>query len=193
MQIKHGTTRVVFVIPCLGIAIKIAKINLFKGFNSLFINPWHYQGFKNCWSSFLDQFRFTCSELCTFRYYWFRGINANWQELIFYQKTKHPLLQPTYFTFFGLANIQKIARTPLTTKSDSYYQFTALSEIAKGEHVFQNPENFCLENGQLRFLDYADPATREAIVADGQALLAFNPDWDFEAHKKSRPNRYSPT
>ncbi|MFA5124655.1 MAG: hypothetical protein WC473_02410 [Patescibacteria group bacterium] len=182
--LKQGYTRFVVLIPCLGIAIKIAKINLFKGLDRLFIEPWEIKGYV--WYWFKYQLTIDSQHGDSFRHHLFRGINANWQEFRFYLKTKHPLLQPTYFSFFGLFNIQKIASAPLTTKSVPYFQFKALSPRAKGEHNFDSPENFCLENNRLRILDYGDIDVREAVLADGDRLSDFDPDWDYEEYKKRR-------
>ena len=107
MKICKGTTRIVIQIPALGIAIKIARIYLgrtIKGvFNrcfdrrvktgrlhlllSYFVYPPVVQG--GLWNNLL----------------W--GILNNWREFRFYITTRHPLLQPTCFSLFGLVNIQK--------------------------------------------------------------------------------------
>ncbi|MFA6594332.1 MAG: hypothetical protein WCT16_03695 [Candidatus Buchananbacteria bacterium] len=187
--LKQGHTRFVVLIPCLGIAIKIAKINFFKGLHRLFIEPWEIKG--HVWYWFKCQLIWNSLYGDCFRHHLFRGINANWQEFWFYLRTRHRLLQPTYFSFLGLFNIQKIASAPLITKNRPYFQFYYLSPKANGEHNFDSPENFCLEYNHLKILDYGDIDVREAVLADGDKLSDFDPDWDYEEYKKRRPEQSS--
>jgi hypothetical protein len=192
MKIERGTTRIVIIIPFLGIVIKIARINLLQGFHCLFIFPLKCaiknRSFKKVPPYFFRQLIvFDSRVLYSFRNLLFRGTNANWQEFWFYLKTRHILLQPTYFSFFGLFNIQKIAFRPLITKSDCDLQFHAITPKARGHH-FENANNFCLDkDNKLKFLDYGDKEVREVVISAGDIIYQeFDPDWDYEEYKKSQ-------
>lgn len=70
----------------------------------------------------------------------FKGFFDNWLEFYYYQKIKSPFLQPTYFSLFGLMNIQKTGTKPNISPDNFLYQ---LLEITNGEiivdgHVFEN-------------------------------------------------------
>lgn len=43
----------------------------------------------------------------TVQIFLFRGLAENWNEFELFCKTKHCFLVPTYFSFFGLINVQK--------------------------------------------------------------------------------------
>lgn len=45
----------------------------------------------------------------TFSEFLFAGIMTNWNEYRFYRRTKNPFLMPSYFSLFGLFNIQRKA------------------------------------------------------------------------------------
>jgi hypothetical protein len=190
----EGTTRIVIAVPLLGVAIKIARINPLKGLQRLFIFPLKYTikkgNFKKFWN-YLYRETTECNSrsINSSRYYLFRGINANWQEFWFYLKNRHPLLQPTYFSFFGLFNIQRIAYKPLITKSECGCQFIILAPRTL-THGFESAANFCLDkNDKLKFLDYGDEKIRKVIISDGDKIYQqFDPDWDYEEYKKSHPD-----
>lgn len=171
----NGTTRIVACFPRLGIAIKFARIRFRQGFGLLiddFLgreNPlrreWH----------FLVDHRGSIGSLL------FKGIRDNWKEFCFYLQTRHPLLQPTYFSFFGLLNIQRVS---LPCDIDLFVQFYEIigEAVFEDKHHFSNSRNFARWKDGIRIFDYGSPQTQRIIREFGTRILQnFNPHYDVVA------------
>ena len=169
MQIKKGNDRFVVLIPCLGIAVKFPYIRICNTLEILFQNaePKLWGVLKTYCE--LPMF---ASGVRGFKRMLFNGLVANWCEFWFYQTTRHPFLQPTYFSFFGLFNIQRLGVASKIKKDDLWRKLMALTNgnIIDDFHHFDNPENFCSKDGRLRILDYGDPICRKIILAYGQVM-----------------------
>jgi len=51
-------------------------------------------------------------------------------------------------------------------------------------HHFSNPDNFCLEDGQLKILDYAESRTQEVILKVGLTLQRdYNQNYTYTEEK----------
>ncbi|MDO8512509.1 MAG: hypothetical protein Q7S57_04505 [bacterium] len=114
----------------------------------------------------------------------FHGIACNWREYRFYSRTKHPFLQPTYFSFFGTVNIQKYGRPVRIPFEDEYNRdkwWTRMfwmpvlgitnGEVIRDGHHFLNPENFCQDIfGRPKIVDYGLPRTQEIIKKWGEQI-----------------------
>lgn len=185
MKTAQGRNRFVVIVPRLGIAIKFAKINVFKALKKLLLNPLKAEKGRKLARLKFQLFNSDFQAFKNFRYYLFRGIRNNLNERKFYQQTKHPILQPTYFSFFGLFNIQKASKVPLKNGEGSCWQFFVLVKINNGYHTFQNPDNFCLEKNRIAILDYGDLNVQKTLLQFGDVFYEkFDPDWDYEAYRK---------
>ncbi|OGZ85160.1 MAG: hypothetical protein A2599_02625 [Candidatus Staskawiczbacteria bacterium RIFOXYD1_FULL_39_28] len=181
MKSKKGYYRIVFIFPFLGFAIKFPKIHLLEAILQLF---WV---FFNCkWKTFCRILSSPVeSELGT-KSQVFGGIMVNWQEFLFFHNTKHPFLQPTYFSFFGLINIQKMGKPCHIDAGALWSQFYKLTNGGAwaDPHHFKNPGNFCFDDGRLRIFDYGSKKTQGIITEYGITIFeSFDPSYDWEKKK----------
>ncbi|MBI2448103.1 hypothetical protein HYV44_00885 [Candidatus Microgenomates bacterium] len=97
----------------------------------------------------------------------------NWREFVFYIKTRHPFCEPTYFSFFGLLNIQRKA-IPVPF-DDSEFRKKCVDvmdrHIQRDNHHFEGTKNFSFRNGQLMMVDYGSPKTQGVIRDWGEKLM----------------------
>jgi len=183
MQIKKGKNRTVYIFPLLKICFKLPRIYLLKTFCLLF----------NCikrreWKRIIIEIKRPADKkVMGPRRYLFKGILDNLREFYFYFKTRHPFLIPTYFSFFGFLNIQKLGDSCETKGNDLYCQLYELTdqEAMKDIHHFDNDRNFSLINGKLKALDYGEPETQKIILKYGIKIhQEFDPDYSWEEKKK---------
>ncbi len=105
-----------------------------------------------------------------------RKIWKNWQEFIFYQKHRHPFCVPTYFSFFGLFNIQR--RTPdlplpmvkalwegMVIITNDQFQ-----ELGFSGHTLTHDINFGLYQGKCVIRDYTKFRDQQFILEFGEKL-----------------------
>jgi hypothetical protein len=107
----------------------------------------------------------------------FKGMYENRSEYVFYSQYKSNFLLPTYFSFFGLFNIQKIGKKfEFKNEKEKYLSFwrqmlnVTSREATKDGHHFSNPKNFCEENGKLKIMDYGSPYTQEVLEKYGEKI-----------------------
>jgi len=182
VKFKKGQDRVVVVFSSLGIAIKFPIIRLWLAVRLLYrdIKGGHWEHLKKNWGYPVEAFGGLRGIL-------FRGLSANWGEFRFYWQTRNPFLQPTYFSLFGLLNIQRADAPCLLKDEDLWCQ---LHELTRGKvfddsHHFANPGNFCFCNGKLRMLDYGSRKSRGVIALHGEKIVElFNPAYCWEEEKK---------
>lgn len=175
MFIKKGNYRLVIVIGSL--AIKLPRIKLKSGIQSLIHEIKH--GTISRW--YKDDILY----MCTSKTNLFGGIISNWQEYRFYRQTKLPILMPTYLSCFGLFNIQKRGNILDVNREDLFQQLYDLTngEVFDDCHAFENPANFCLENGKLVIIDYSKKA-RNVLTKYGEKIQReFNPSYNWEEEK----------
>ena len=85
-----------------------------------------------------------------------RGVGDNWREFIFYFCNHSSFLMPTFFSFFGLLNIQKrgeIFEMHYRVLWEQILQLTN-NEAWADYHVFSEVNNFCQKDGRLKIFDY---------------------------------------
>jgi hypothetical protein len=98
MHTAKGKTRFVIVFPKLGFVIKfpIIWLSVFK------------HAYRDCrhgnWNYMWSQWGIRVENPYGYPNKLLNGIWSNLLEFFFWQKTKHALLYPTWFTFFGLNN-----------------------------------------------------------------------------------------
>ncbi len=171
----------VFVFPSASIVVKVSTITLWGSLRLL------VRCIKQrSWKYFRKQWRYS-RKVGGFKGLLFRGIIANWSEFRFYRHTRHPFCEPTYFSLFGLFNVQRYGKI---CKLDSANLWSQLYRLTKGDvfkdsHCFVNPRNFSFNDGKLRIVDYGSAESREVIISHGAKILEyFDPAYDREAEKK---------
>lgn len=194
-----GTTRVVFVGKSL--VFKFPRFNwkeikdvLFSEIN-MFLKHSKRDGFKNHFirtlknrrdlSRALKSTKKTMSrglktlpryryEIVAFNVFVLGGLMANWNEFIFWLKTRNKFLLPTYFSFFGLINIQKKGEVLIWEEGD-FFVFLQRNSKEKDQvfvdsHSFDNPQNFCIDNGKLKMIDYGSRHCRSFVVENWEQI-----------------------
>jgi len=168
-MIIRGTTRIVWLIPRLGIAIKFPIIHIKKFFESLF----HYLTVCDQ----LDWFIKTSTEVQhSARFYLFKGLTDNWREGAFFlKKRKEIFLLPTFFSFFGLFNIVPLVNGLECGSDLEKSVWRALlsatkNEVMKDLHHFGEGHNFCFYKGHLRMSDYGSIRCQKIISDHFTAL-----------------------
>lgn len=163
MKIKRGRQRVVIIIPRLGFVVKFPRVYMKRALG--IAQKWG-------WKKFLYDFKFSTQSMGSPRYFLFGGIVANWQEFMFFLKTRHPFLQPTYFSLLGIVNIQRYGR-PCDNFVEIINLFDSISReiVYQDLHCFTSPENFCLdEQGRVRMVDYSQKKTQQVIRRWGDEI-----------------------
>lgn len=172
---KEGTSRIVVIVPKLGIVLKIARINLLKAIFLILIAFGFERGFQfnkvikiKVW---LRQRKYYFKHGIfgptirapepSLSYFLFRGLACNLSEFIYYLRNRNNnFLIPTYFSIFGIVNIQSLQKD-VCNSDDKVFQhltkFTERNELFKhSPHTFAEQSNFCVDKeGKLCVLDYA--------------------------------------
>ena len=180
MQIMKGKWRIVFLFPKQRIAIKIAKIHFLSVAREIFLGcfrDWRLAAYDIRWMFDSEDGR---QYLCG-------GIRSNWNEFLFYLRSRNPLLQPTYFSLLGLINIQQYAKPHLLQNVDVWCQLNQLvgNAVWDDGHHFADARNFCLVNNSLRMLDYGSRRCHRVIQVHGEEIAKnFDPLYSWEEEKK---------
>ena len=174
MKIKKGTTRIVLIFN--HIVIKLPVIEIIRSAKEFYYSRKYFfksikkNGFKRHYQKklirkrhsikneqefiarrskeiFLEVVPFKKYEIFGLRYLLFGGIMANWNEYLFYKETNNLFVMPTYFSFFGLINIQKRGQDINFWKYDDIWRY--IYQNSKNEnqpfcdsHSFAGKENF---------------------------------------------------
>ena len=108
----------------------------------------------------------------------FEGFVSNWRERAYYKHANalhRPFLQPTYFSLFGLFNVQKFGEPIDEARSDEMYRLfhaVAGAALIRDGHHWTFANNFHLAPDGLKILDYGNVATQKIIEEYGAALFA---------------------
>ena len=104
------------------------------------------------------------------------GVMANYQEWKFYRETKNVFVMPTYFSLFGLLNIQK--RGEKITFWDGAGVWCYIHENIQNHHqlfcdghTLSEIDNFCLDNGRLKMVDYGSRSVEPFLKLNGENLF----------------------
>lgn len=111
----------------------------------------------------------------TVGYLLFSGIIANVNERRTYRRTKSPFVIPTYFSFLGLFNIQKRGK-----KIDFWDNREVWGYIWRNSqnpdqphcdgHTLADTENYCIDDGKLKLVDYGNRQIAEFLRINGENL-----------------------
>ena len=166
-----GSVRSVLVVRGLGIVFKFPRIFL----KAFIVNTRHYAEYGIFWKYWRE---WTVDMQLTPKHALFKGIADNWREYRYCRRKSSELsiLLPTYCSLFGLINIQKVARNSCAAfdRHDSgwWHQMYEITDgyAHKDGHHFANPNNFCIEDGKIRILDYGSPKTRKVLNRCGRDI-----------------------
>lgn len=102
-----------------------------------------------------------------------KNILCNWSEFWFYLTTRNPFVWPTYFSFFGLCNIQKIAKLP-PDEDGPHIMLAMLCEIGKiGDlHTVTHADNFVISPAGKLYVhdDYASNDFQTTLREHGKTF-----------------------
>lgn len=171
MNIAKGRDRIVIVIPELGIVIKFPFIHFIMVVRQIYgyIKEREWKRMCALWQRGVEDREGFVNSL-------FGGIYANWLEGTFYRETHNHFVQPTYFSFLGLINIQEWGNMCTVEDGDELMEFwTELRMITKDEvyvdpHHFQNPENYCMHDTHVRMTDYGNTTVQKVLKVYGDIL-----------------------
>lgn len=168
MQIKYGTSRIVLLLPMLGLAIKFPRVYARIAFG----NMWDFVRNRQ-WSDLYAFFFEYDYEQTSFSYFILKGFIDNLSERRFYRRTRNSYAWPTFFSLYGALNIQILGNT-LGRESKSIYKkiYSIVGQnIIRDGHCFENGENFCRsKDGNVYLLDYASRTSQEILSKHGEEL-----------------------
>jgi len=156
MEIKRGKNRLVLTLPFLGLVLKLAWSNFRYyriGEKAKCESILHYPLSEVWWAIRISVIL------------WLEGVIVNWHERVYYKKTKHPILQPTHFSFFGIFNIQTFGR-PLVMHPDIFSKEISRiigSYVMQDKHHFVFPHHFSRDGERLQMNDYGGIRTRAVL------------------------------
>lgn len=176
-MIKKGTSRIVWLIPSMGLAIKFPIVRLKLFFLSFF----------HCLKKPDERLRFFLTYAVDIpygaRWYVLKGFSDNWREFVFFLKHREgDFLLPTFFSFFGLFNISPLVsgldeKPELERKLWSKLLDITDHEVLKDGHHFSEGKNFCYYKKRLRMSDYGSAVTQKIILKHLDALNQLSKDF----------------
>jgi hypothetical protein len=167
MKIEKGRNRIVLVFD--NFVVKLPRIRLLKAIQRI------YRATKGGY--LLKCLGWNSTISMSPRHFLLRGIMDNCGEFIFYLATKSNSVMPTYFSLFGLLNIQKSGNILILHSEKEYVNFFGqLYDITNGEvfkdaHTFSNPKNFCREDEKLKMVDYGNAKVRNILLKYGNKIF----------------------
>ncbi len=162
MIIKHGTYRLVLIFD--HFVIKIAKIQFFEAL--IMLVKWAWAGKLKTYLAL------TFGSFDGPKEWLLKGIIENWEEFTFCILRKELFVMPTYFSFFGLLNIQKRGSSSEVNYRDLDRLFLPiLGKKIYSTHHWSNSDNFVLDEfGHIRMCDYGSTETKKEIIRYGSEL-----------------------
>lgn len=162
MEIKRGMNRFVLLMPNLGMVLKFPRI-LWRDF---FSACWYYLKTGNIEEMFGElEFPVEVSEI---KFTLCKGFHDNWKEFEFSLRERNGNLETTYFSLFGILNLQQASGSSTDFDVWSVLRKTGTDEekdaLQKDIHHFSNPENFSLtKEGKIKLRDYGSKKTQKVL------------------------------
>ena len=106
--------------------------------------------------------------------YLFQGLFDNLSEFVFYlSHFNNEFLVPTYFSLFGLVNIQPLQKNVCDIDKDVWYHLIKNSSQKEiwdsSKHTFSTASNFSIDkNGKLKVMDYASAGVQKMTKKYGK-------------------------
>ena len=179
-HISQGRSRTVVAFPTLGIVIKCARIRL-RPLKNLYTDMVFVK--ENLWSSTNPETKKMCWEIARsfVARAWvefFSGFVANWRERSYYKHVdlaNKTFLQPTYFSVFGIWNIQKFGIPECAAKGNELWKrcyAIAGQALVLDDHHWAQAQNFHIAKDGLKILDYGSLETQNIIDTYGADLYS---------------------
>lgn len=178
-QIKSGSWRKVLILPTFGVAIKLPRIRISEAWNRLFYCITKPK------TLYKELFYWNYEVHGTMKECLLKSVYQNWVEFYYSIRYRNPFTQTTYFSFFGLVNVQKLGVELEMDYVDLWYQLLDITnkEVWKDSHHFSATENFCVEDGHLKMFDYGSKGSREVVKKYGN-LIYDKFDISYQREKK---------
>ncbi len=163
MNFKHGRNRLVLLFPLVVIVIKFPKIFLRDAIKSFW-----YSVKRRDFINLIKELTLPI-EADEIKFSLFQGISENLREF----KCSGFLFQKTYFSLFGLLNIQKYGKPVSETVDVWHILYSIATEEQKDllmkdiHHLSQN-NNFCIDDGILKLCDYGGKKTKKVVSELGE-------------------------
>ncbi len=163
-----GSTRYVLSLPRIGLVIKFPVIRVSTAWKALrvILRSKNRDVFEHLR---LEMFEWTYEMYGTIKRFLFLGIAENWHEYAFSRNTKNMPIKTTFFSLFGLCNIQQYGK-PLEIPGNPWHLWWkrcihvfGSNTVIKDGHHFENPKNFCREGDMLIYLDYGSKKTQKVM------------------------------
>lgn len=167
MEIKRGTSRIVIVLPKLGIVIKLARTYPLAWVKHLWF-LWRLRRRMNFWLELKDHFNAGVDDVSSFDAFLLCGLCANWQEWRYWKQHRFRALVPTYWSLFGLCNIQAYGNANSMDLNGWALVFQRLlvatqRDIWEDNHCFCVLRNFVDYAGTIRLVDYGSLKTQRVL------------------------------
>lgn len=116
-------------------------------------------------------------------YPWTEGIRSNWLEFYYFLITRNHFLTPTYFSFFGLINVQKKVVKIKMSRGQQSYPFNQLFPLINGyyrnapistivpfcHHMLKESYSWD-DEGYLVMFDYGNKSVFPFILEKGEEV-----------------------
>ena len=165
MRFCNGTTR--FVIVFAWLAVKFPKMQIWTFLELMYCAVKYYCPEKDAHNigivgCLFDEAILWCRPLL------YESIISNWQEFIFY----HRLCEPTYFSLFGLINIQRVSPDIKGFNEETFWAEMEKVDrrIEQDTHHFKYVENFSVRDGKIFMRDYGSVQTQDTILLFGDKI-----------------------
>lgn len=168
MNFSRGRTRFVLAFPRLGFVIKFPIVKLTEVLSDIRINIK-----RRSFGVIRIFFKSKIDNDFGYKNKLFYGIWSNWLEFYLWVKTRNALLHPTYFSFFGLFNIQKYGKPLTYEEGDEVGMVVARLSNDENQfcgHGFERPDNYTFVNGKLRMIDYGGRRLWPVILKYGHEI-----------------------
>ncbi len=170
MNFVKGKDRLVLVLPALGIVIKFPIIRAKEVFKKAFsdIRDKHWKAFARYFSTWSPESQYVASGKLL------RGIVSNKRERRLWKRTRNAFLVPTFFSFFGLVNVEKYSKPYEGDYIDLWDQIRRITneEAYLNPHQFSEVKNYSLVDGKLKMIDYGGHGSEWVIVKWGTRIMA---------------------
>ena len=158
MNFRLGATR--FVVLVGNVAIKFPRLRPLRPFVRLLEILRKKEGVRD------NLEKYDKSIVIATLQYLFSGVVTNYWEHRFYKENSNiSILVPTYYSFFGLLNVQKRGK-PIDDSSRSKWETVQAKLADKGllPHDLFEEKNCCTIDGKIQLFDYGDAWARKLLV-----------------------------
>ncbi len=169
MQIKHGVTRVVVLLPTWEVVLKFPRIYAWNLIQVLCSTYFLHRTHKVIFGPYMAH-----QALFNIRSCLLEGFRDNRSERRYWKRTKHPFLQPTLFSAFGVVNIQKMGHD---VRKDWDHEMLPTVRALLGDdfyedgHCFRSEKNFSEDaRGKVCIHDYASEGAQRVLDVHADIL-----------------------